>query len=97
MLLAWVGGGLTMVVVPLIALRQDMVRRCEQLGISCVPYNSQRPLDEAAIVLVTPEATRSQAFRTFLNRQRLLQRLERIVVDECHTILNNQEDFRPRL
>ena len=62
MLPAWVGGGLTVVVVPLIALRQDMVVRCEQLGISCVAFNRQRPPDEASIVLVTPEATRSPAF-----------------------------------
>ena len=97
MLPAWVGGGLTVVVVPLIALRQDMVVRCEQLGISCVAYNSQRPPDEASIVLVTPETTRSASFQTFLNRQRLLQRLERIVIDECHVVLNNQDDFRPQL
>jgi hypothetical protein len=67
------------------------------LGISCVPYDRQRPPDEASIVLVTPESTRSQGFRTFLNRQRMLQRLERIVIDECHVVLNNQDDFRPQL
>jgi superfamily II DNA helicase RecQ len=36
MLPAYIGGGLTVVVVPLIALRGDLQQRCTQAGISCV-------------------------------------------------------------
>jgi superfamily II DNA helicase RecQ len=36
MLPAYIGGGLTVVVVPLIALRGDLQRRCVQAGVSCV-------------------------------------------------------------
>lgn len=97
MLPAWVAGGLTVVVVPLIALRHDMQQRSKQLGVPCVEWDSRRPPDEASIVLVTPEATRSESFQTFLNRQRVLQRLDRIVIDECHIVLNDQEGFRPDL
>jgi superfamily II DNA helicase RecQ len=57
MLPAWaVPGGTTIVVVPLISLRQDMARWCRQVGVSCVAWDWQRPPDEAAIVLVTPES-----------------------------------------
>ena len=34
---------------------------------------------------------------TFLNRQRLGHRLDRIVVDECHVVLNDQTNFRPAM
>jgi superfamily II DNA helicase RecQ len=97
MLAAWVGGGLTVVVVPLIALRHDMQRRSKQLGVAWVEWDSRGPPDEASIVLVTAEATRSESFQTFLNRQRVLQRLERIVMDEWHIVLNEQEAFRADL
>jgi superfamily II DNA or RNA helicase len=90
-------GGCTVVVVPLLSLRADLTTRCQALGISCVAWESRRPPDEAAIVLVTPESTENPDFHTFLNRQRQLRRLDRIVVDECHVILNEQKDFRPAM
>ncbi|CEL11233.1 hypothetical protein ASPCAL14336 [Aspergillus calidoustus] len=63
MLPAWaVPGGTTIVVVPLISLRQDMARRCRQVGVSCVAWDRQRPPDEAAIVLVTPESVVTSDF-----------------------------------
>jgi superfamily II DNA helicase RecQ len=48
-------------------------------------------------VLVTPESALGGDFTTFWNRQRLLSRLDRIVIDECHVVLNNQTNFRPQL
>lgn len=90
-------GGCTIVVVPLISLRADLMQRCQQLGIQCVSWESRRPPDEAAIVLVTPESSEDPDFHTFLNRQRWMRRLDRIVVDECHIILNSQKDFRPAM
>ncbi|KAF7174655.1 hypothetical protein CNMCM6106_000807 [Aspergillus hiratsukae] len=65
-------GGTTVVVVPLVALRADMTRRCQQLGISCVAWESRRPPDAASIVLVTPESAVSPDFHTFLNRLRVI-------------------------
>jgi hypothetical protein len=61
-------GGTTIVVVPLIALRGDTKQRCKKLGVSCVEWESCRPPDTAAVVLVTPESAVGEAFATFLNQ-----------------------------
>ena len=83
--------------VPLIALRQDLHRRCRESGIDCREWNRRSPPDNARIVLVTPESSRSDDFIRFINRLRGQERLDRIVIDECHVVLNEQRDFRPRL
>ncbi|CAG8359639.1 unnamed protein product, partial [Penicillium salamii] len=99
MLPAWVSGraGLTIVVVPLVSLRGDMQERCRRLEIPCAVWDPRHPPDGASIVLVTPESIDSDAFADFVTRQRMLQRLDRIVVDECHVVLSPQERFRPLL
>ncbi|MCJ1379568.1 hypothetical protein MMC17_002670 [Xylographa soralifera] len=69
MLPTWCGsGGTTIVVVPLIALREDLKSRCEALGISCQEWDSRRPLNGSRIVFVTPEAALSPSFASFINR-----------------------------
>ncbi|KAF9882584.1 hypothetical protein FE257_006232, partial [Aspergillus nanangensis] len=98
MLPAWIEpGGTTVVVVPLIALRQDMQQRCQQLGISCTVWESRRPPDAASIILVTPESAITPDFHSFLNRLQMTQRLDRIVIDECHVILQGSSTFRPAM
>ncbi|CAG5179568.1 uncharacterized protein ALTATR162_LOCUS9351 [Alternaria atra] len=98
MLPAWAEqGGTTVVVVPLIALRGDMMRRCRKLGISCSEWDSRRPPDAAAVVLVTPESAVREEFATFLNRLRATRQLDRIVIDECHIVLNRRYDFRKEM
>ena len=91
------GGGTSIVVVPLIALRENLKGRCEKMGIRCAEWNSKRPPDAVSIVLVTPESAVSDGFRTFINRLRATQRLDRIVIDECHIVLNNQWNFRKEM
>jgi superfamily II DNA helicase RecQ len=96
MLPAWaMPGGTTIVVVLLISLRQDMMRRCGQLGVSCVAWDRQRPPDEAAIVLVTPESAVTSNFQLFINRLVMMRWLDWVVVNEYHIIMNRQKDFRP--
>lgn len=98
MLPAWAEqGGTTVVVVPLIALRGDMKRRCQQLGIPCAAWHGRNPPDAAAIVLVTPESAVSEGFMTFLNRLRATRQLDRIVIDECHVVLNRSYTFRKQM
>lgn len=98
MLPAWAEqGGTTIVVVPLIALRGDMMRRCRQLGISCAEWEGRRPPDAAAVILVTPESAVGEDFMTFLNRLKATRQLDRIVIDECHVVLNRRYTFRKHM
>jgi superfamily II DNA helicase RecQ len=91
MLPARCSDGVTVVVVPLISLRQDMRRRCREAGIECTEWSSEKPNEWASVVLVTPEAAVSESFANFLNRQHAVGRLDRIVVDECHVVLDADE------
>jgi hypothetical protein len=90
-------GGVTIVVVPLKTLRADMVVRCREVNIRCAVWEHGHAVDGASIVLVTPEKAVSPAFGTFISRVRQTQRLDRVVIDECHVILNDRWDFRQEL
>ncbi|TKA60225.1 hypothetical protein B0A55_13169, partial [Friedmanniomyces simplex] len=89
--------GVNIVVVPLKGLRKNMMDRCEALGIGCAVWNGRDAVDGASIVLVTPEKATSPEFGTFVGRLQQLRSLDRIVVDECHVILNDRLDFRKHL
>jgi hypothetical protein len=51
-------------------------------------WDRQRPLDEAAIVLVTPKSAVTGDFQSFINQLVMMRRLDRVVVDKCHIIMN---------
>ena len=89
--------GTTIVVVPLVPLREDLKQRCEAKGILCIEWNSRLPADRAAIILVTPESAVGDTFLTFINRLRAMRQLDRIVIDECYVILNQKYTFRKQL
>jgi superfamily II DNA helicase RecQ len=97
MLPALVLSGVTIVVVPLVALRFNMKDRCEQLGIVSAEWNSWRPHEWAQVVFVTPEAAVGEAFGHYINRQRAMGRLDWIVVDECHVVLDSLDGFCSRM
>jgi superfamily II DNA helicase RecQ len=83
--------GVTVVIVPLVLLRQDMKTRCDRAGIKCVEWDSRRPHKWAQVVLVTPKAAVGEAFRHFINQQRSIGQLDQIVVDECYVVLDLTE------
>ena len=83
-------GGVSVVVLPLIALQQAIRRRCETMGITCAECaecSSRRRPEAASLVLVTPESAVTGDFQIFINRLRAMQRMERTVIDECHVTL----------
>lgn len=90
-------GGITVVVVPLVSLLGDMVTRCRELGISCAEWKSDRVPGQVAIVFVTPESAMSKRFQDYLEGIRASAQLDRVVIDECHTILEGSKAFRPKL
>ncbi|KAH0553468.1 hypothetical protein GP486_006460, partial [Trichoglossum hirsutum] len=89
--------GTTVVVMPLIALKQDMQRRCRELGLECIAWSARKKIHDTCILLVTPESAVSQGFMNHLRKLQAMDRLDRIVIDECHVLLNTRLDFRRKL
>jgi superfamily II DNA or RNA helicase len=92
-----VSGGITIVVVPLVALQGDLQQRCEQAQISSVVWDSQQPHTMASIIFVTPESAVSKTFANCINRWQEMCQIERIVIDESHCMLEGSPSFRPKL
>ncbi|KAL1993927.1 hypothetical protein VTN49DRAFT_2596 [Thermomyces lanuginosus] len=98
MLPAWVApGGTTVVVVPLLESRQSVLQCCQRFGIKCAFWESGRAIEDASIVMVTSKSAATAGFQSFLDRLHDTRRLDRIVVDECHAIVDNRNDFRQQL
>jgi len=89
--------GTTVVVVPLVSLQGNLIQRCKAASISCIKWDSRQPAQVAQIVFVMPESAVSKSFGTFLDRVQGLHQLDRIVIDECHTILDSGSEFRPKM
>jgi superfamily II DNA helicase RecQ len=48
-------------------------------------------------VFVTPKAAVGEAFRHYINQQQAIGRLDQIVVDKCHVVLDSLDGFRSRM
>ena len=90
-------GGISIVVVPLVSLLGDMLARCERIGIPCAEWRTNQRPGNVSIVFVTPESALTKRFLDYIESLRIVARLDRIVVDEGHTILEGTPKFRPRL
>jgi superfamily II DNA helicase RecQ len=89
--------GTTVVIVPLKSLERNLHERYQKAGISCIQWDPQHRERMAQIVLVQPESAVSQTFAQYLNKLQGLGQLNRIVIDECHTVLDSKPDFRPKM
>jgi superfamily II DNA helicase RecQ len=89
--------GTTVVIVPLKSLERSLHERCHKAGISCIQWDPQKRERMAQIVLVQPEAAVGKMFAQYLNKLQGLGQLDRIVIDECHTVLDSKPDFRPEM
>jgi superfamily II DNA helicase RecQ len=75
-----------------------MADRCRKDGIRCAIWSDDRaPPYDAQIVFVIAESAVSQSFADFVNAKMLNQQLERIIIDECHSVLQSTKKFRPKV
>lgn len=89
--------GVTVVITPLTALRTDLDARCRKAGIASQVWLSHKNNQAASVIFVTPESAVSKGFRDFVARLEARQALDRVVVDECHVVLEGTRSFRPKL
>ena len=88
----------SVIVISLIALRQNMMNRCRNLKILCAEWHRNFDFSIAVcLMFVTFEFAVSEKFQTWVNRQRTTENLDRIFIDKCHIILNQQTNFRRKL
>ena len=73
----------TILIVPLVALHMDMLRRVQEMKIDHLEWQLGESW-EAALVLVSAEAALSKDFIKYAYRLVREQKLDRIVVDKCH-------------
>jgi len=83
----------TILILPAVALRADMLRRCQLAGIWPLVW-SLNSTQHASLVIVSAEAACTESFLEYAHSLVRRQQLDRIVIDECHlTITAN--DYRP--
>jgi superfamily II DNA helicase RecQ len=87
------GAGTTILILPTVALRGDMIGRFHQVGIRPLVW-SIGCKQSASLVIVSAEAACTQSFLEYCHQEVSKQRLERIVVDEAHLTVT-ASDYRP--
>ena len=75
--------GVTILVVPLVSLRGDLLRRVRELNIDYLVWTLGEVRD-APLVFVTVEAACTKQFMAYARKLAATQCLDRVVVDECH-------------
>ncbi|RFU71857.1 hypothetical protein TARUN_10405, partial [Trichoderma arundinaceum] len=85
--------GVTIVIVPLLALEGDMKRRCDEHQIDSHIWSDSRA-KTSRIIFVTPESAASNDFHDFITNLIARQQLDRVVVDECHMVMGATFRFR---
>jgi superfamily II DNA helicase RecQ len=87
--------GVTIVVVPLVSLQADLLRRIVKLRIEHLVW-AEGELRDAPLVLVSTKAACTKAFLVYTQRLVTAQALDCIVINECHltiTAANYQESM----
>jgi superfamily II DNA helicase RecQ len=85
----------TILIVPLVSLHGDMLRRVREMKIDHLEWQPGESR-EAALILVSAEAVSSKDFMKYARRLIAEQKLDRIVVDECHLTVVAAE-YRPSI
>lgn len=85
----------TVVVTPLVALGDQLVKRMQELNIDCIKWNRVWTR-KAKVVVVVAETTLTRDFRCFLAGLDRSNELSRVVYDEAHKLVTDV-GYRPKL
>lgn len=77
---------ITILVLPLIALQQDMVRKCGTYGVRCGLW-SERFRDDITVVVCAIDVVFTNEYARYVTALSVQGFVARIVLDECHLIL----------
>jgi superfamily II DNA helicase RecQ len=88
---------MTVVVVPLVSLLSDLIRRCRQARLRVAQWGETKAVRQAQVVLVTPESAATKSFGRFLQEKIRAGMLDRVVIDECHIFLDSIHGWRPKV
>lgn len=95
--------GISVVVVPLLSLRDDILERCERMQIPAGYWTTSATsaiystAQAARLLVVTAESATTKTFQEYMARLVVQGQLDRVFVDECHSILDSSADFRPQM
>ncbi|KAL9563895.1 hypothetical protein ACKAV7_011930 [Fusarium commune] len=85
--------GISIVVVPFVALMDDLVARATDMGVDCIRYRSsmnsgREGMPRAArLIVVSADVVSSAEFCGYVDGLSCTGLLQRIFVDECHTVI----------
>jgi superfamily II DNA helicase RecQ len=54
-------------------------------------------LGDISIVFITLESAITKRFLDFLKSQRIIAKVDQVIIDKCHTIIEGSLAFRPKL
>jgi superfamily II DNA helicase RecQ len=89
------GAQVTILIVPLVSLRGDLLRRMQALRIDHLEWTPGERR-EMALVIVSTEAASTKDFVKYARGLIARQKLDRVVVDECHLTVTAVE-YRPTI
>ncbi|KAL7271176.1 hypothetical protein RUND412_006081 [Rhizina undulata] len=83
------GFHVTIVVVLFVASIEDLLKRSRGAGLNCSEWTSRRPIHDATspVVLVSAETALSSDFLKYATDLHHQQWLDRIFIDEVHTVI----------
>lgn len=84
--------GVTVAILPLVVLKQDLIGKCEALAIPHTVWDSSHDVDSgcAPLLLVSVEEACSKPFIGLLRRLQMSSQLDRICLDEAHMVLTER-------
>jgi len=78
----------TVLIVPLVSIKMNVIAACHAFGIQAAVWNEEMNEDVPRLIIATPETAAKDMFRVHMSQLSIDKRLSRVVIDECHLIVN---------